>query len=209
MTTSRSEGRGRQRSSAMLPDHPGGAHRGGRSVPYRIKALGAMRRPELADGELSLFNCSFCRALPAAGPGRNLTTSSTASSRPTAATHALHVRELASTRRTWISSSTSRCPISSATLPGLLRGGARIIKKQAMEDHFSTQVTEGVRWKNHARMAESARAMAGGFRLREMDSPAGQRERSARLEIKGSSMRSEDFAALLTQFIAERKNSPG
>ena len=30
-------------------------------LPYRIKALGHAET-ELADGEMSLFNCSFCRA---------------------------------------------------------------------------------------------------------------------------------------------------
>jgi len=176
-------------------------------LPYRIKALGNPDT-ELADGEMSLFNCSFCRACLQLGldgtydflDGLIETNGCD------------HMRAMF---ENWQHQKKFEF-FQYLKVPHFFRDdslayyeGELEILKEAMEKHFSTQVTDQS-LEEALRGWEEVRAKWRELSaLREMNEPKVSGSEAVALEVKGSSMLSEDFLRLLSQFIAEKKTAPG
>jgi len=176
-------------------------------LPYRIKALGNPDT-ELADGEMSLFNCSFCRACLQLGldgtydflDGLIETNGCD------------HMRAMF---ENWQHQKKFEF-FQYLKVPHFFRDdslayyeGELEILKEAMEKHFSTQVTDQS-LEEALRGWEEVRAKWRELSaLREMDEPKVSGSEAVALEVKGSSMLSEDFLRLLSQFIEEKKTAPG
>jgi len=176
-------------------------------LPYRIKALG---NPDtvLADGEMSLFNCSFCRACLQLGldgtydflDGLIETNGCD------------HMRAMF---ENWQHQKKFEF-FQYLKVPHFFRDdslayyeGELEILKEAMEKHFSTQVTDQS-LEEALRGWEEVRAKWRELSaLREMNEPKVSGSEAVALEVKGSSMLSEDFLRLLSQFIEEKKTAPG
>ena len=176
-------------------------------LPYRIKALGNPDT-ELADGEMSLFNCSFCRACLQLGldgtydflDGLIETNGCD------------HMRAMF---ENWQHQKKFEF-FQYLKVPHFFRDdslayyeGELEILKEAMEKHFSTQVTDQS-LEEALRGWEEVRAKWRELSaLREMNEPKVSGSEAVALEVKGSSMLSEDFLRLLSQFIEEKKTAPG
>ncbi len=81
--------------------------------------------------------------------------------------------------------------------------------KEAVQEHFSVEVTgtaleEAMR--ERAEVRELWRELSA---LRELDEPVVAGSEAVALEVRGSSMLSRDFAGLLRHFVDERKNEQG
>ena len=176
-------------------------------LPYRIKALGNPDT-ELADGEMSLFNCSFCRACLQLGldgtydflDGLIETNGCD------------HMRAMF---ENWQHQKKFEF-FQYLKVPHFFRDdslayyeGELEILKEAMDKHISTQVTDQS-LEEALRGWEEVRAKWRELSaLREMDEPKVSGSEAVALEVKGSSMLSEDFLRLLSQFIEEKKTAPG
>jgi benzoyl-CoA reductase subunit C len=176
-------------------------------LPYRIKALGNPDT-ELADGEMSLFNCSFCRACLQLGldgtydflDGLIETNGCD------------HLRAMF---ENWQHQKNLDF-FFYLKVPHFFRDDSLayfeeelVLLKELMEKKFSTRVTdealeEAMRgWET---VREKWRELST---LRELDEPKVAGSEALALEVKGSSMRSEDFTRMLSRFIEERKNAAG
>ncbi len=176
-------------------------------LPYRIKALGNSDT-ELADGEMSPFNCSFCRSCLQLGldgtydflDGLIETNGCD------------HLRAMF---ENW-QHQKGLDFFFYLKVPHFFRDDSLayfeeelVLLKELMEEKFSTRVTdealeEAMRgWET---VREKWRELST---LRELDEPKVTGSEALALEVKGSSMRSEDFIAMLSRFIEERKNAAG
>ncbi|MDI6830720.1 MAG: 2-hydroxyacyl-CoA dehydratase family protein [Actinomycetota bacterium] len=176
-------------------------------LPYRIKALGNAET-ELADGEMSLFNCSFCRAclqLCLDGTYDFL--------------DGLIETNGCDHLRAMFENWQHRKKLDAfyyLKVPHFFRDDSLAYfeeqlgeLKGLLEEKFSSRVTdealdEAIRgWET---VRERWRDLSA---LREQDRPAVSGSEALALEVKGSSMLSRDFAALLQRFMEERKGAPG
>jgi benzoyl-CoA reductase subunit C len=176
-------------------------------LPYRIKALGNADT-ELADGEMSLFNCSFCRACLQLGLDGTYDFLD-GLIETNGCDHLRAMFENWQHRKSFDFFQYLKVPHFLRDDSLAYYEGELDIVKQAMEEHFSTQVTDQA-------LEEAIRGWDGVrslwrelSTLRELDEPKVTGSEAVALEVKGSSMRSADFADLLSRFIAERKDAPG
>ncbi len=176
-------------------------------LPYRVKALGNAET-ELADGEMSLFNCSFCRAcLQLVLDGTYDFLDGVIETNGCD-----HMRAMFENWQHRKNPAFFRY----LKVPHFFRDdslayylGELEIIQEALEKHFSVQVTD--------QSLEAALSGWEGVRakwrelsaLRELDGPKVSGSEAVALEVRGSSMRGEDFAALLSRFIAEKEKAPG
>ncbi len=176
-------------------------------LPYRIKALGNPDT-ELADGEMSLFNCSFCRACLQLGldgtydflDGLIETNGCD------------HLRAMF---ENWQHQKGLEA-FYYLKVPHFFRDDSLAYfeeqlgqMKELLEEKLSVQVTDEAleeAIKGWETVREKWRELSA---LRELDQPKVSGSEALALEVKGSSMLSKDFAAMLSQFIADKKNAPG
>lgn len=176
-------------------------------LPYRIKALGHSDT-ELADGEMSLFNCSFCRACLQLG----LDGTYDFLDGIIETNGCDHFRAMF---ENWQHQKNLDF-FQYLKVPHFYRDdslayyeGELEELKEHMESHFSTQVTNDA-LEEAIRGWEDVRAKWRELStLRELEEPKVTGSEAIALEIKGSSMRSEDFSRMLSQFIEERKGAHG
>ncbi len=176
-------------------------------LPYRIKALGNAET-ELADGEMSLFNCSFCRACLQLG----LDGTYDFLDGIIETNGCDHMRAMFENWRHQKDPAFFRY----LKVPHFFRddsldyfAGELELLKDALEKHFSTSVSDQS-LEEAMRGWEEVRSLWRELSaLREMDEPRVSGSEAVALEVRGSSMLSKDFAALLSRFIAERKNASG
>lgn len=176
-------------------------------LPYRIKALGNAET-DLADGEMSPFNCSFCRScLQLALDGTYDFLDGL-----------IETNGCDHMRATFENWQYRKQPPYFRYLkaPHFFRDdsleyfeGELEILKETMEKHFSVEITdqsleEAVRgWQEVRALWRELTA------LRELDEPKVSGSDAISLEVKGSSMRSADFARLLSDTISDKKGAPG
>ena len=176
-------------------------------LPYRIKALGNAET-ELADGEMSLFNCSFCRACLQLGldgtydflDGLIETNGCD------------HLRAMF---ENWQHQKRFDC-FFYLKVPHFLRDDSLayfeenlVMMKELLEDKFSVNVTDDAleeAMRGWEKVREGWRRLST---LRELDMPTVTGSEALSLEVEGSSMRSEDFAALLSRYMEEKEGSVG
>ncbi|RJP32993.1 MAG: 2-hydroxyacyl-CoA dehydratase [Actinobacteria bacterium] len=176
-------------------------------LPYRIKALGNSDT-ELADGEMSLFNCSFCRACLQLG----LDGTYDFLDGLVETNGCDHLRAMF---ENWQHQKNLDC-FYYLKVPHFLRDDSLAYfeeqleqLKELLEEKFSTRVSdealeEAIRgWET---VREKWRELSA---LRELEEPKVTGSEALALEVKGSSMRSEDFSRMLSQFMEERKNAAG
>ena len=176
-------------------------------LPYRIKALGNADT-ELADGEMSLFNCSFCRACLQLG----LDGSYDFLDGLIETNGCDHLRAMF---ENWQHQKRFDC-FFYLKVPHFLRDDSLAyfeenlaLLKELLEDRFSVAVTDEALEKavrGWEEVRENWRKLSS---LRELDKPKVTGSEALALEVKGSSMRSEDFAALLSRFMEERQDAEG
>jgi len=176
-------------------------------LPYRIKALGNSDT-ELADGEMSLFNCSFCRAcLQLALDGTYDFLDGLVETNGCD-----HLRAMF---ENWQHQKGLDC-FYYLKVPHFFRDDSLAYLEEQLgelkgllEEKFSVQVTdqaleEAIRGWEEVR--EKWRELSA---LRELDEPKVTGSEALALEVKGSSMRSGDFARMLSQFMEEKKGTAG
>ncbi len=176
-------------------------------LPYRIKALGNPDT-ELADGEMSLFNCSFCRACLQLGldgtydflDGLIETNGCD------------HLRAMF---ENW-QHRKSLDFFFYLKVPHFFRDDSLAYFEEQLG-----QMKDLMEEKSAARVSDEAleEAMLGWevvrekwrelSELREMDEPKVRGSEAIALEVGGSSMRSADFAHMLSRFIEEKKGAAG
>jgi benzoyl-CoA reductase subunit C len=176
-------------------------------LPYRIKALGNSDT-ELADGEMSLFNCSFCRACLQLG----LDGTYDFLDGLVETNGCDHLRAMF---ENWQHQKNMDF-FYYLKVPHFFRDDSLAYfeeqlghLKDMIETSFSVQVTDEAldeAIKGWEAVREKWRELST---LRELTEPKVTGSEAVALEVKGSSMRSEDFARMLTAFIEERKNAAG
>jgi len=176
-------------------------------LPYRIKALGNPDT-ELADGEMSLFNCSFCRACLQLGLDGTYDFLD-GLIETNGCDHMRAMFENWQHQKKFEFFQYLKVPHFFRDVSLAYYEGELEILKEAMEKHFSTQVTDQS-LEEALRGWEEVRAKWRELSaLREMNEPKVSGSEAVALEVKGSSMLSEDFLRLLSQFIEEKKTAPG
>jgi benzoyl-CoA reductase/2-hydroxyglutaryl-CoA dehydratase subunit BcrC/BadD/HgdB len=176
-------------------------------LPYRIKALGHSET-ELADGEMSLFNCSFCRACLQLGLDGTydfldgLVEANGCDHLRAMFENWQHVNKLDFFHY--------------LKVPHFFRDdslayfeGELALLKEHIETQFSTEATDQSledAMRGWGEVRERWRELSS---LRELEEPLVSGSEAVALEVRGSSMRSEDFARMLSRFIEERKNTRG
>ncbi len=176
-------------------------------LPYRIKALGHSDT-ELADGEMSLFNCSFCRACLQLG----LDGSYDFLDGIIETNGCDHMRAMF---ENWQHQKNLDF-FQYLKVPHFYRDDSLAYYeeelrdlKEHMESHFSTTVTDDALEESIRGWEEVRAAWRELSALRELAEPKVSGSEAIALEIRGSSMRSADFSRLLSQFVEERKGARG
>ncbi len=176
-------------------------------LPYRIKALGNPET-ELADGEMSLFNCSFCRACLQFG----LDGSYDFLDGIIQSNGCDHLRCMFENWQHRLNPTF----FFYLKVPHFLRDDSLayfeenfLLLKERMEREFATQVSDEAleeAMRGWEAVREKWRELSA---LRELDMPKVRGSEAIALEVKGSSMRSGDFALMLSRFIEEKKEAEG
>jgi benzoyl-CoA reductase subunit C len=176
-------------------------------LPYRIKALGHSDT-ELADGEMSLFNCSFCRACLQLGLDGTydfldgLIETNGCDHMRAMFENWQHQKNLDFFQ--YLKVPHFYRDDSLAYYEGELKE-----LKEHMESHFSIEVTDDALEEAIRGWEEVRAAWRELSTLRELEEPKVSGSEAIALEIRGSSMRSGDFSSTLSQFIEERKSARG
>jgi len=176
-------------------------------LPYRIAALGHSET-ELADGEMSLFNCSFARACLQLGldgtydflDGLIETNGCD------------HLRAMF---ENWQHNKNLEF-FHYLKVPHLFREdslayyrGELELLRDHISEYFSTEISDEA-LEEAMEVREKVRAKWREFcSLREREEPPISGSEAISLMVTGSSMRSEDFLQLLSRLIEERKDAPG
>jgi benzoyl-CoA reductase/2-hydroxyglutaryl-CoA dehydratase subunit BcrC/BadD/HgdB len=176
-------------------------------LPYRIKALGNPDT-ELADGEMSLFNCSFCRACLQLG----LDGTYDFLDGLVETNGCDHIRAMF---ENWQHQKDPDC-FYYLKVPHFFRDDSLAYfteelenLKKVLEGNFSIQVTDEA-LEEAMRGWEEVRAKWRELSaLRELDEPKVSGSEAVALEVRGSSMRSEDFSRMLSRFMEERVDAAG
>jgi benzoyl-CoA reductase subunit C len=176
-------------------------------LPYRIKALG---NPEtyLADGELSLLNCSFCRScLQLAMNGTYDFLDGIIETNGCD-----HMRVMFENwQRVKEPGFFHYLKVPHQFQPDALDyfEGELHLMLDALSERFSVEVTD----EDILAAMDRQEAVRGRWRelcrLRERERPAVSGSEALRLMVEGSSMRSEDFLELLDNFIGEKESADG
>lgn len=176
-------------------------------LPYRIKALGNPRT-DLADGEMSLFNCSFCRScLQLALEGTYDFLDGLIETNGCD-----HLRAMF---ENW-QHNKNLSFFHYLKVPHFFRDdsleyfrGELALLREHLASHFSAPVEDDAL----RRAMEGWNLVRERWRelcaLRELPEPRVTGSESLVLELAGSRMTGKDFAALLSSFIEERKGEPG
>jgi len=176
-------------------------------LPYRLKALG---HPDtyLADGELSLFNCSFCRSCLQLGMDGTydfldgiIETNGCD-----------HMRAMFENWQHTLDPDFFHY----LKVPHLFRDdslkyfeGELELLKDAICEHFSVEVSGADLTAAMERQQEVRRLFRELCSLRERERPAVTGSEVLALVINGSSMRSEDFLEVLSEVVEERSDAAG
>ncbi|MEW6555366.1 MAG: 2-hydroxyacyl-CoA dehydratase family protein [Actinomycetota bacterium] len=176
-------------------------------LPYRIKALGNSDT-ELADGEMSLFNCSFCRACLQLGLDGTydfldgLIETNGCDHLRAMFENWQHRKKLdcfyyLKVPHFYRDDSLAYFEENLGLLKGLLEEKSSVkVTDEALDEAIHGWETVREKWRELSA-------------LRELDTPKVTGSEALALEIKGSSMLSGDFVAMLSRFIAERKDAVG
>lgn len=176
-------------------------------LPYRIKALGNPKT-DLADAEMSLFNCSFCRScLQLALDGTYDFLDGVIETNGCD-----HLRAMFENWKHRVDPPFFHY----LKVPHFQRddsldyfeGELRLLRDH-LEESFGARVTDD----SLQRAVEAWNGARERWRelcvLREMDEPKVTGNEAVTLELAGSSMRGGDFQRLLADFIEDRRSSPG
>ena len=176
-------------------------------LPYRIKALGRSET-ELADGEMSLFNCSFCRACLQLG----LDGTYDFLDGLVETNGCDHLRAMF---ENWQHQKKLDF-FYYLKVPHFFRDDSLAYfeeelgrLKELLEAKFPVQVTDQAledAMRGWEEVREKWRELST---LRELAEPKVTGSEAVALEVRGSSMRSEDFSRLLSRFMEERKKAAG
>jgi benzoyl-CoA reductase subunit C len=176
-------------------------------LPYRIKALGSAVT-ELADAEMSLYNCSFCRSCLQLG----LDGTYSFLDGVIETNGCDHMRAMFENWQHRVEPPFFhylKAPHDSRkNALDYFRGGLELLKRD-LEEHFGVEITEESlerAMRERAEVRELWRELSG---LREQERPAVSGAEALALEVRGSSMTAKDFAGLLRRFIEERRGAPG
>lgn len=172
-------------------------------LPYRIKALGHSET-ELADGEMSLFNCSFCRAcLQLAMDGTYDFIDGLIENNGCD-----HLRAMYENWQHNVDPGFFhylKVPhFSSRESLDYFQGELEILR-DAISERFSLDIGDDSLEEAIARREEVRKLWGELCSLREMKEPLVTGSDALSAMITGSSMRSEDYAALLSRLIEERR----
>ena len=176
-------------------------------LPYRIKALGNSDT-ELADGEMSLFNCSFCRACLQLG----LDGTYDFLDGVIETNGCDHLRAMF---ENWQHNKNLDF-FHYLKVPHFFRddslayyeGELELLRKHISE-YFSTEITDEA-LEGAMKVREEVRAKWRELcSLREREEPPISGSEVISLIVTGSSMRSQDYLQLLSRLIDERKDAPG
>lgn len=176
-------------------------------LPYRIKALGHVDT-YLADGELSLFNCSFCRSCLQLGmDGTYDFLDGIIESNGCD-----HMRAMFENWRR----ARDYGFFHYLKVPHIFRDdslnyfeGEMARLRDAISEHFSVEISEADILTAMARQDEVRRLYRQVSALRELERPTVTGSELLALAVNGSSMRSEQFIEELERVIEERSDIPG
>ena len=176
-------------------------------LPYRIKALGSAVT-ELADAEMSLYNCSFCRSCLQLGlDGTYSFLDGVIETNGCDHMRAMFENWMHRVSPPFFHYLKAPHSFRDDALE-YFRGGMELLRRD-LEEHFGTRVAdealEGA-MEERARVRELWREVC---RLRELDRPTVSGSEALDLEVRGSSMLSRDFASLLAGFLEDRKGAVG
>jgi benzoyl-CoA reductase subunit C len=176
-------------------------------LPYRIAALGHSET-ELADGEMSLFNCSYCRACLQLGLDGTydfldgLIETNGCDHLRAMFENWQHIKKLDFFHY--------------LKVPHFFREDSLAYYEGELEmlrdhiaEHFSTEITDEALEEAMSRQEEVRAKWRELCSLREMEEPPISGSEVISLIVAGSSMRSEDYLQLLSRIIDERKGAPG
>lgn len=176
-------------------------------LPYRIKALGSSNT-EMADAEMSNFNCSFCRACLQLG----LDGSYDFLDGVVETNGCDHMRAMFENWQHCVDPSFFFYLKAPHTFREdaleYFTGGLELFK-EAVQEHFSVEVTGAALEEAMLDRAEVRRLWRELSSLRELDEPVVAGSEAVALEVRGSSMLSRDFAGLLRRFLDDRREGPG
>ncbi len=176
-------------------------------LPYRIKALGSAVT-ELADAEMSLYNCSYCRSCLQLGlDGTYSFLDGVIETNGCDHMRAMFENWMHRVDPPFFHYLKAPHYLRDDALEYFL-GGLELLKRD-LEEHFGSEVTDGAlerAMEERARVRELWRDLC---RLRELDLPTVSGSEALALEIRGSAMLSSDYASLLEDFIRERERAEG
>jgi benzoyl-CoA reductase subunit C len=176
-------------------------------LPYRIKALGRSNT-EMADAEMSNFNCSFCRACLQLGMDGTydfldgLVETNGCDHMRAMFENWQHQKDPAFFNYLKIPHYYREDALA------YFRGSLELLKEN-MQEHFSVEVTGPALEQAMRDRGEVRQRWRELSALRELDEPVVAGSEAVALEVQGSSMLSRDFAGLLERFMQERRGARG